>query len=156
MEQFHPLFSKNLFSFSSVPAMILDYDDIADTIKINPSKMEKKNKISTSEKQFADMESDEPEESYRIVLQPNDFVTKEKVNFPFDKRKSVNLDEYLRKASNRTTSSQMGELAGSGNQNDQIFRGFLLREREKEDKSDSLKPESDSLTQEKNLEETEK
>ena len=142
--------------FSTIPLMISDYDDIADTIEIKPSKTEKKEKISSPADRFADKETDEPEESYRIVLQPNDFVTKEKVDYPFDKRKSVDLDEYLRKASNKSASSQMGELAGSGTRNDLIFRGFLLREREKKDTIDSLKPESDSLTQEKSLKETEK
>jgi len=142
--------------FSSMPLMISGYDDIADTIEINPSKIEKKSKTSPPSERITDVESDETEESYRIVLQPNDFVTKEKVDYPFDKNKSVNLDEYLRKASNRTVSPQMGELAGSSNRSDLIFRGFLLREREKKDTSDSLKPESDSLTQEKNLKETEK
>lgn len=142
--------------FSTIPLMISDYDDIADTIEIKPSKTEKKEKISSPADRFADKETDEPEESYRIVLQPNDFVTKEKVDYPFDKGKSVDLDEYLRKASNKSASSQMGELAGSGTRNDLIFRGFLLREREKKDTIDSLKPESDSLTQEKSLKETEK
>ena len=142
--------------FSTIPLMISDYDDIADTIEIKPSKTEKKEKTSSLADRFADKETDEPEESYRIVLQPNDFVTKEKVDYPFDKGKSVDLDEYLRKASNKSTSSQMGELAGSGTRNDLIFRGFLLREREKKDTIDSLKPESDSLTQEKSLKETEK
>ena len=142
--------------FSTIPLMISDYDDIADTIEIKPSKTEKKEKISSPADRFADKETNEPEESYRIVLQPNDFVTKEKVDYPFDKRKSVDLDEYLRKASNKSASSQMGELAGSGTRNDLIFRGFLLREREKKDTIDSLKPESDSLTQEKSLKETEK
>lgn len=71
------------------------------------------------------------DEKYVVVLQPNDVVVKEKMDYPFDKRNAVNLDN-LAPAGNNLRGSGGTQLVGGAN-NYFNFDGFFVRIRVNEE-----------------------
>ena len=71
---------------------------------------------------------------YRVVLQPNDVVTKEKVNSPFDNSRSMDIDKYLQGGSSGSNmaGNVQGRLVGEGGDNNNFnFNGFFAPEEDK-------------------------
>lgn len=64
----------------------------------------------------------------RVVVEPSDAVTVEKVNLPFDDSNSLDLDSFVSGNRNQPESLQRSRLVGGGSQPSQ-FDGFLFKER---------------------------
>ncbi len=75
------------------------------------------------------------EEEYRVVLRSNDVVSKEKVEFPFNKDENVNLDKVF-SASPATNERMVGSRLASGKEDGFDFDGFYIREYQSKKKID--------------------
>jgi len=71
---------------------------------------------------------------------------KNKEDYPFEEKSSINFDEYL-EADAPPSSSVGPQLAGSQNSPASPFDGFFLRQRRDAQEKDSIKKEKDSLSQ---------
>ncbi len=116
-----------------------------DTITMNRSAVADISVLPKSKKGALSDKRVEPNnvETYRVVLQPNDVVTGEKVDYPFNEKNSVPLDNMLNSGVYNRQPNNRSTLAGAGNRN-YHFNGFYIREVEKE-KLDTLKNKIDSL-----------
>jgi hypothetical protein len=73
------------------------------------------------------MEVNQP--AYRVVLQPNDVVVKERINYPFNQSNNLNLDNFIENGNTRTTVPSRSMLVGGAPpQQNFDFDGFRLRE----------------------------
>lgn len=159
----------------SVAAVILffmfsDYSpDVSDPLIAEPelrqeivqtpdSAPDKKEYIVTEPKSVADANDDaqKPEttqptskvEGYKVVLNENDVISKEKIDFPFED-KSIDLDATMRNTTGNPPSR--GVLAGTGS-NRFNFEGFYTRTLPDQKKLDSLRKLMDSLRLERRRE----
>ena len=80
----------------------------------------------------------------RVVVEPNDVVTVERIPPPFDYSKSLDLDSYVSGRENKTSSANMGTLV-SGGQQSLGFDGFLIRERPSQEVIEYYRAIRDSL-----------
>lgn len=90
-------------------------------------------------------ETTQPESVVRVVVEPSDAVSIEKVDLPFDDSNSLDLDSYV-KGENRTQTSTMtrGRIVSGGNSNP-AFDGFLIREKASREAIEAHKARLDSL-----------
>ena len=71
-------------------------------------------------------ENNSVESTYKVVLQPNDVVTKERINIPFDQNRNVDLDNFNKQG--RTARSSAAQLVGGAGTNYFDFNGFFIGE----------------------------
>ncbi len=64
----------------------------------------------------------------RVVVKPNDVISKEVVELPIDPSKSISVDEKILEKSNRTSTNIRSELVG-GTSSGFGFDGFYIREK---------------------------
>lgn len=84
-------------------------------------------------------------EQFRVVLQPNDAVSREKIDLPFDKDSGVELDNFIGHSNTPRTVDDHTKLIKKGNGNDLPFDGFYLRMRENEQIMMDLRSQMDSM-----------
>ncbi|MBU0558541.1 MAG: hypothetical protein KJ799_03170 [Bacteroidetes bacterium] len=81
---------------------------------------------------------------YKVIVQPNDAVSKYKLNFPFNDGKTVDVDKQLQGQGIHQKGSKYGTLAGGGDKRFS-FEGFSLIEKDTSANPDSQVAKQDSL-----------
>ncbi len=87
-------------------------------------------------------ESDDNPETYRVILHPNDVVQNERVPYPFDTTKTVNVDSFIGKMKTRNNNNSIARLVGSHPEFD--FNGFYTKNTNKKEVG-QLKAKIDSV-----------
>lgn len=84
------------------------------------------------------------ESSYRTIIKPNDVVIKEKITYPFNESRSINLDDYV--GDTRVRSSNTGPIMSvGGGTNSFNFNGFYIPLRQGSKEWQIMKNRMDSL-----------
>lgn len=84
------------------------------------------------------------EENFKVVLQPNDVVVKEKVGFPFNNSNNVNLDNFIEGSAEARGSNSSARLVREGTPVFD-FNGFFIREKVDRKTLEKNKSRIDSL-----------
>ncbi|MFH1198252.1 MAG: hypothetical protein V1720_21290 [bacterium] len=142
---------KNENPLMSEPSLRLDASsNNSDTIEIEKY-TEETSSVSSNVAESKDSKSDNQPvsppktEKYRIVLNPNDVVLKEKVaEPPYDDKKAVDIDNYIEGAAERKAAPTGATLVG---ENEQYFdfNGFFVRQKKDSTAVDTLKAKMDSI-----------
>lgn len=80
----------------------------------------------------------------RVVVEPSDAVTVEKVELPFSDDNSVDLDSFVKGKSKTSSTIIRGQIVSGGNQSSQ-FDGFLIREKASREAIEAHRARCDSL-----------
>ncbi len=102
--------------------------------------------VSNEEGGASEEKLDETTDGYKVVLNDNDVISKEKIEFPFED-KSFDLDTRLNRNYTGQNPASPGVLAGTGS-NRFNFEGFYTRIPPNQKAVDSLRQLRDSLYQE--------
>lgn len=81
---------------------------------------------------------------YKVVVQPNDVVKKEKIDFLFNNQKNIALDYYLNGNENNSPKNKRGKLVSAGDPAFD-FNGFYVRNERDQEVMKRLKAQMDSL-----------
>lgn len=123
-------------------------EDIPAEFKNSPEILQEQNENRTPSTRSSQLAGNiSPETNYRIVYEPNDVVTTEKVELPFNTSNNVDLDSYFNGSSGQRNSRSGARLVSSGSAARPFqFEGFLFRDVEdsvfqqmQRDRLDSLK-----------------
>lgn len=80
----------------------------------------------------------------RVVVEPSDAVTVEKVELPFSDDNSVDLDSFVKGKSKTSSTIIRGQIVSGGSQSSQ-FDGFLIREKASREAIEAHRARCDSL-----------
>ena len=93
---------------------------------------------------YVGYQADEDNANYRVVLQPNDVVVREKVDFPFDNANNVNLDNYIDGSGENHSANSSAQLVRDGYPV-YDFNGFVVREKIDRKTMEKYRSRMDSL-----------
>ncbi len=129
---------KELKASASVPKIINDV--------IIAQKPVNKKGITSSGKN----ESSKSKKALRVVVKPNDVISEEVVDLPFDPSKSVSVDEKIAEKSTVSTTNRRSALVG-GASNGFGFDGFYIREKIDRKYLEAWKAKLDSIKRARRL-----
>lgn len=88
--------------------------------------------LSTSKKVYSEKKSANSAvdaDNFKVVLQANDVVVREKVDYPFDNSNNVNLDSYIDGNGANNANNSKAQLVGGSGYPVYDFNGFVVREK---------------------------
>jgi hypothetical protein len=88
------------------------------------------------------------EDTYRVVVQPNDVVVEEKIDLPFSDGSSVNLDNFISGGENLPPKASGLKTVGTGTPNNSQyfnFNGFYIRKQMDDESLAEFKARIDSI-----------